>query len=253
MSQVRCFGGDLFYTVELEKSGSSLSMLTVYPAKIPAKRLSLPFRRLLGAVLTRRMAQEDPFQLRNIRPYQVFDSPRYINWKASAKTGELKVNQFEYTTDEALLFLLDMESGSLEDREELIRLASSLSRLFLRRGVSVALRANCRSCVSGRPIQVDSGADAGHLLSLDAALAEIKLESSATESFPAFLAGLPERLFSEALPVVFSADPEGKNLRAYEGILGGRDACFMTLGARKDAARGIRIISWNPEEGEESA
>ena len=36
---------------------------------------------------------EDPFEYRGIREYQPYDDMRSVNWKATAKTGDLKVNQ----------------------------------------------------------------------------------------------------------------------------------------------------------------
>ena len=219
---------DLFHFAHLECAiPFSASRLTVYPAKIPVQRYSLPARLILGSVTTRRRAQEDPFALRSIRPYEIYDSPKLINWKASARTGELKVNQFDYTTDESLLFLLDMEGGDFDDREELIRLASSLSLFFLRRGVCVSLMANCRDCFIGRPISVPPGADAGHQITVDETLALIKLTIPVTEPFRSFLAGVPSEALKRALPVVLSADSTGAARAAFMDTPVIRDGYFV--------------------------
>ena len=224
---------DLFHFAHLECSiPFSATRLTVYPAKIPVQRFSYPARLILGSVTTRRRAQEDPFALRSIRPYEIFDSPKIINWKASAKTGELKVNQFEYTTDESLVFLLDMENGNEEDREELIRLASSLSLFFLRRGVSVSLMANCRDCIIGRPIRVPAGADAAHQTTVDETLALIKLTIPVTEPFRDFLAGVPREALKHAMPVILSADSAGDARAAFLDTPVIRDGYFLSV--RKD-------------------
>lgn len=242
---------DLFRTRRMESTVKSHSGMTVYPAKIPVEKLSLPVRLMLGSVLTRRMAQEDPFALKGIRPYEIYDSPKLINWKASARTGELKVNQFEYTTDEALLFLLDMGCGEEDDREEMLRLASSLSLLFLRRGVSVSLLANGRDCVNGRPILVRSGAGLGHQITVDEALARINLAHPATEPFPDFLAGVSPEFLRGALPVAISADPTGESLRAFETAPGTKGGYFLSVhGKGRDrAGNGITLINWDGMEG----
>jgi uncharacterized protein (DUF58 family) len=221
---------DLFHLTHPEcQIPFSSSRLIVYPAKIPVQRFSFPARLILGAVTTRRKAQEDPFALRSIRPYEIYDSPKIINWKASAKTGELKVNQFEYTTDEALVFLLDMENGDFDDREELIRLASSLSLFFLRRGISVSLTANCRDCIIGRPIRVPAGADAAHQITVDETLALIKLTIPVTEPFCDFLAGIPVESLKGALPVVLSADATGAAREAFRNTPGIRDGYYLSI------------------------
>ena len=218
---------DLFHTAKLEWSFSSSARLIVYPKKLPAQSIRLPARLLLGAVTTRRMAQEDPFALKSIRPYEIYDSPRIINWKASAKTGELKVNQFENTTDEALLFLLDLGGGAIDDREQLLRVASSMSLFFLRHGVSVSLMANGRNCATGKPIRVLSGADVAHQITIDENLAQINLSIPATEPFDSFLSGIPKESLFGAMPVVLSADPTGAAKQAFAETPGTRDGYFL--------------------------
>ncbi len=243
---------DLFRTRRMESFVKCRSGMTVYPAKIPAEKLSLPVRLLLGSVVTRRMAQEDPFALKGIRPYESYDSPKLINWKASARTGELKVNQFEYTTDEALLFLLDMGCGEEADREEMLRLASSLSLLFLRRGVSVSLLANGRNCVNGQPLRVLPGAGIGHQITVDEALARVNLAHPATEPFGSFLAGISRESLRGALPVAISADPTGESLRAFESAPGTKGGYFLAVHGRAAdrPGSGVTLINWNGEEGE---
>lgn len=239
---VTAFSTDLFHFSHLEcPLPFSASRLIVYPAKIPVQRFTFPARLILGAVTTRRRSQEDPFALRSIRPYEIYDSPRIINWKASAKTGELKVNQFEYTTDESLVFLLDMENGDFDDREELIRLASSLSLFFLRRGVSVSLMANCRDCIAGRPIRVPAGADAAHQITVDETLALIKLTIPVTAPFSEFLAGISVESLKGSLPVVLSADPGYAAREAFLNTPGIRDGYFLSVRENDDVKAESRL------------
>lgn len=254
VGEVKLSSTDLFHTLRLERGQDCYAYMTVYPAKIPAQKLALPVRLLLGSVTTRRMAQEDPFALKSIRPYEIYDSPRIINWKASARTGELKVNQFEYTTDEALLILLDMGCGEENDREEMIRLASSISLFFLRRGVCVSLLANGRDCATGLPIRVRAGAGLGHQIAVDEALAHVNLAHPATESFEHFLAGVSREALRGALPVAISADPAGESLRAFQAAPGTKGGYFLAVngrsGFRKDG--GVTLINWDGSEGEAS-
>ena len=255
LEEVTLFGEDLFHTVNMELPMNCSSQLTVYPSKIPARKLELPARQLLGALVTRRMIQEDPFALKSIRPYEIYDSPRLINWKASARTGELKVNQFEHTTDEALLFLLDLGSGDEEAKEELLRLASSLSLLFLRRGVSVSLLANCRNCVTGKPIRVKAGGDLGHQIAVDEALAHISLGTPITAPFGDFLASLPQAALRAALPVALSADDSGQAFRAFRTTPGARGGCFLGVngGEGMEKLGGVTLLNWSEPEEEVGA
>ena len=226
-------GCDLFCKPVGTRTWLCFSRITVYPAKLPARAMQIPFRQLLGAVLTRQQTQEDPFEIRNIRPYEITDSMRLINWKASARTGELKVNQHDHTTDEALLLIVDGEHGALEDREAAISLASSLAELFLRRGVPVALETNIRSCLNGRAVSVPAGSGGAHRKNLDTALATCKLEAELALSFSDLLEELRLRP-RRAMPVVISAAPE-----AIGGALPGLGRGWV-LRAQRDPAEGCR-------------
>ena len=243
LSGVKMGARDLFYTCKPQKELTCPARLTVYPAQVPAAKLELPFRQILGAVLTRRMTTEDPFQLRGIRPYEVYDSMRDINWKASAKTGELQVNQHEYTTEESLLLLPDMGAGTEAQRETVLSLASSLGRRFLRRGVSVALRSNGRSCLTGSPLAVPPGSGGGHQAVIDEALAQVKLTASAAAPLEDILRALPPKLTARALPVVISAAETAPDL--------GRPCFFLSVSALSPApVPGVTIIPWSEGQTE---
>ena len=221
---------DLFYWGHFSEPFVSRARLIVYPKKISAEKLHLPYRQLLGAVLTRRYAQEDPFEIRNIRPYEPFDSMRDINWKASAKTGELKVNQHDYTTDEALLLILDAEHGTEEQRETVISLASSLAALFLHRGISVSVCANSRGCVSGGMALVPSGAGISHLRTIDEALSQIKLGASAPMSFSAFLSQLSLQGALRSCCTVISAGGSPEVSAAFDRLCGSEHGYYIQVG-----------------------
>lgn len=208
---------DLFCTQEYRMPFTSFARLTVWPEKLDAKTLSLPYRRLLGAVLTRRPTQEDPFELRGIRPYEIYDSMRMINWKATAKTGELKVNQNDYTTDEAVCLILDLEHGETAQQEQAISVVSSLAERFLERGVNVSVIANGRSCIGGREIRVGSGSGAAHLRVIDGSLAQIKVGAQPTRSAAALLGSLHDRGV-HALCVLVTADTSEELGAAFDAL-----------------------------------
>lgn len=242
---------DLFHTLSERQPFIAGSRLTVWPEKLDMRRLAVPCRQLLGAVLTRRSTQEDPFEIRNIRPYEIYDSMRTINWKATAKTGELKVNQNDYTTDEALCLILDAEHGSLNEREHAIRLASSLAMLFLRRGVSVSLIANGRSCIGGREIRVDAGSGIAHLRVIDNSLAQLKLGAEPTRPFAALLDSL-RKDGVRALCAVISADSSDASCTAFDALCGSVGGYWLQLGHEPVQGRNFTVLPMG-EAGEEAA
>lgn len=235
-------GQDLFYSLRDTTQFLSFSRLTVWPEKLDTQTLSVPYRRLLGAVLTRRATQEDPFELRSIRPYEMYDSMRMINWKATAKTGELKVNQNDYTTDEALCLILDMEHGDNALREQAISVVSSLAERFLQRGVHVSVVANGRSCIGGREIRVASGSGAAHLRVIDDNLAQLKVGAMPTRPVTALLEALREEGVN-ALCVLVSAGDSQELCTAFDALCSKDRGCFLQLsetevsGSRFDVLR----------------
>jgi len=253
VTQAEIFGTDLFGTLKETRPAACTAMLTVRPARLPAAQLAAPFRQLFGAVLTRRSSLEDPFALRGIRPYESYDSMHSINWKASAKTGDWKVNQHAYTTDESVLFLLDLEHGTPDEQEELISLASSMSAMLLGRGVTVGLRSNARGCLTALPLAVRPGGGAGQQAAIDDALAQAKPGAAGSKGFDLWLCELNRSDLDRCLPVLLSVLAEQTTLRAYETLLCRDQGFFLTTHGRIRPSRQVAFLPWTGREGGKSA
>ncbi len=84
------------------------SQLIVMPAKGPVDDLEpvvSTFQNFQGDYAVNQPG--DGFDFYGLREYVPGDVYRAINWKASAKTGDLMVNQFERTTSTEITFLID--------------------------------------------------------------------------------------------------------------------------------------------------
>lgn len=119
-----------YYTIqEADLVASDLFLTAQYTATTPIEHCSLyvypkPFshpdfkrslKQLNGEVLTKRHLLEDPFEYRGIRDYQPQDDLKSINWKATARTGDLKVNQKNYTSQKSVRIFVNLEdTGILE-------------------------------------------------------------------------------------------------------------------------------------------
>ena len=88
---------DLFLSREMVSEAEAESVLYVYPGPVRGVSLDAAIRRLNGEILAKRHLLEDPFEYRGLREYAPFDEPRSINWKATARTGDLTVNLRGYT------------------------------------------------------------------------------------------------------------------------------------------------------------
>ena len=135
-------------------------------------------------------AYEDPFEFQGIRPYEPFDSMRDINWKASARTGELRTNLHGYTVRQEVCLLLNLESETMMDykqlKEESIRLVNSLAEMFFAQGIPVGVYSNAKDLLTGREMEQLPGGGGQHLTQIRESLARLDL-SQQMEEFGTFL------------------------------------------------------------------
>lgn len=174
-------GADLFFSEEMVTSLSSETVLYVLPRVLPYEQIDQAVRRISGEIVTRRHEIEDPFTYKGIREYQPFDELKTINWKATARTDELKVNVRENTSVNGVRIFMNLEDNAVLRREELLELSISLcggiAEGLLREGVRVSVFANARDCVSGQMLCLENLADAVSTEGLFKALARLDLDS----------------------------------------------------------------------------
>ncbi|MDR3645492.1 MAG: DUF58 domain-containing protein, partial [Clostridia bacterium] len=124
--------GDLFFRYKFIRRFPVSTGLYVYPDIRGVRRFSVDFRKIVGEAVVRRHMIEDPFEFRGIRDYSPFDSLRAVNWNATAKTGEIKVNEYSCTSSQEVLLLLDFDGYNDWDRQEIkedvIRIAAYLAQ-----------------------------------------------------------------------------------------------------------------------------
>lgn len=146
LDEIILSSGDLFNIYKFLENRKYKLHLTVYPRIISTPEIKLLINKLSGEIITKRHIIEDPFIFRGIRDYTANDSLKLVNWNASAKTGELKVNQYDYTASQKLLIILNTESFNLWDSdvliEESIRLTASIAIGFIEKGIPVGLISN---------------------------------------------------------------------------------------------------------------
>lgn len=120
--------------------------LYVYAARTDVSDILVACERLMGSLQCAKRLYEDPFAFSSIREYTVTDPMNTINWKASARTGELMVNTFESTLTEKVMIYLDMEDRGILKYEHLteesVSVAASLTQKLIGRGMEVGLCVN---------------------------------------------------------------------------------------------------------------
>lgn len=194
---------DMFLYDHFVTSIPTDTTLYVYPKPVDPLKLELPLKNLLGQIVARQALLKDPFEMQNIRPYQTYDTFRDINWKATARTGKMKVNVHAPTASWQVAFLLDVESDSLwKDyslMEESIRVCASMSKELICRGIPVSLFTNGLDCLYNVPGYLDMGAGKEHLRSITELLSRIIVDTHGTLSQP--MAGRTGVQVQESLPM----------------------------------------------------
>ena len=184
--------GTLFLSGELPRSLESETRLYVYPRLWRSPEFSRLLQRLNGEILSRRHMLEDPFEFRGIREYSPWDTMRDINWKATARTGDLKVNMKNYTAQKAVRIFVNLEDGAVMRHEELleasIRMAAGAAADFLAQCIRTSVYTNGPDIVTGELVGMEAASASWHMETINRGLARIDLSKRA----PSFVRSLKE-------------------------------------------------------------
>ncbi|HEY3739882.1 MAG TPA: DUF58 domain-containing protein, partial [Bryobacteraceae bacterium] len=114
--------------------------ILIYPCLDPHPGFDDLLESLEGEIESHFRGMGDDFYL--IRPYQVQDSARFVDWKASAHTGQLQVREFARNRDREVELLLDLNvpDGLDEWFEHAVDCAAFLSWRLAAGGIRLGLR-----------------------------------------------------------------------------------------------------------------
>lgn len=117
--------------------------LTVYAPWTDVSGILARCDALLGSIESRSSVMEDPFMWASIRAYTPQNPMRSINWKASARTGELLVNTYASVQEARYCVFLDAVDERIVRQDDLMELgisaAASLCRRLIGRGQEAGL------------------------------------------------------------------------------------------------------------------
>ncbi len=169
--------GDPLLSSEMVESRQTAQYFYVYPAPFVSEEFRRSLQQLNGELLTKLHFPEDPFEYRGVREYQPFDDMRSINWKASAKTGDWKVNQKNCTALQTVRLFFNIEDSGILKKDAMveasIQIIAGLAAFFLNQGIRVSCYGNGRDILNGEPVHIEAGAGAGQMEQIYRALARI--------------------------------------------------------------------------------
>jgi uncharacterized protein (DUF58 family) len=154
--------------------------LTVYPKLVDYGEFEILCKKMSGDLLAKRFINPDPFTFKGIREYQPYDNFRQINFMATAKTGRLMSNIYDFTVSQEVTIILNLQEYNEYYKrdfvhEDAIRLAAFFCRHHARDGVQVNLI--CPS-PDGKPVKTGGVSSDIHLEKIYTALAGINLNGS---------------------------------------------------------------------------
>ena len=198
IDEISLVASDLFFLGQLVTDRPAKTEVYVYPRPYDAARLRQSLVRMNGEMLSRRHLLEDPFEYRGIREYQPYDDMRSINWKATAKTGDLKVNQRNYTSLKSVRIFFNIQDDNILKKdaavEMTLRIVASLCQIFLQQGIQVSCYGNGMDIVTHSPLNIPPKAGQGQMDAVYRGLARIDVELPAA-NFPEIF---EEMLFQKA-------------------------------------------------------
>lgn len=177
LSDLQLVAGDLLFHYKMMKSFPDSSALYVYPRAKEVNRFKIDYEKIIGEAIARRSFVEDPFFFRGIRDYYPFDGMKAVNWKATARTGGLKVNQYHTTRSQQVMLLLDLDGYNKLDgqriKEDTISVAAYLARKLALNGIAAGFATNAADAVSGGRIETECRSGQSHFLSMMREMAKI--------------------------------------------------------------------------------
>ncbi len=141
-----------FGFVERRASVSIKSEVIVYPALEPTPIGEELMAELRGDVEREQRGQSADFY--RLRPYEVYESARHLDWRSSAHTGELQVREFAREDRSTLYIFFDLQADAGEAFERAIECCAWLVWSLSTQPVRIRFQTQARDL--GFPDRVDA-------------------------------------------------------------------------------------------------
>ncbi|MDA1129377.1 MAG: DUF58 domain-containing protein [Chloroflexi bacterium] len=167
---VRLRTGDIFGFSSAETRYTEFNHILVYPRVVDLTGLLFPPEHPLGDVRGSRPLYHDTNRVVGQRDYQPRDPMKHIDWKATARVGQLQTKVFEPVV--ALNMLIVMNGSTREHSwqgsnrrlfERTVTVAASAASLADHRGYTYGVVSNAVASYSGKWINVPMGASSSQL------------------------------------------------------------------------------------------
>ena len=168
------------------------AILYVYPKALPYEQSSALESEMQNTSHVNRRLLQDPFSFAGIRDYRYGDAFRCINYKATAKTGALKVNNQDYFSSRNIMIYIDFGQTSplpLSTKaysalmERALRYSADMVWHSIQQGYSVGFAANCNAQKRANHIRFPMGRGHSHYIEILKEMAVIRMSESCSFSW----------------------------------------------------------------------
>ena len=248
---------DLLMSEKLVMHLPQTSEFYVLPAQIPVSRIRIPYSKITGMLVSRRRVYDDPFEFAGIRDYRRTDPMKHINWKASARSGSLLVNQHESTLSQKVVLLLDcsgMGSAIVDTLNEVsISIAAELCARMLSDGISVTILANGTDELTGKPLNTGELTGRNTALYMRKLLARLNCRNDLMPMLDLLQAEREHSGKENNLYVLISKEQKTPLLPAFEALAGEHEAIWILPEDRNmpernkmtDSSKRVEIVRWS--------
>lgn len=203
------------------KSMDTDAQMYVYAKRTNVDDVLRAGENLMGAQESDKKYLEDPFAFASIRDYTMQDPMKNINWKASAKTGDLMVNTFTSMKNEKMMIYLDVEDSGVLKKEHLIEdsisVAATLFQKLMSKGMEVGIAINLRDEERKSFFYLPLSRSKSSRVLLEQTLAANWKENAVTD-FEKVL----EVPFKDAVPVIISKNATPQKIQKAESLIGNK-------------------------------
>ncbi len=155
--------GDLLGIREGTKMGDCLK-LVIIPERSRNFKTIQAFGGFLGEVSVKRFILEDPILTVGFRDYTGREPMKAVSWTRTAVAGKLQVKQFDYTAEQNVTVILNVDGAAGECLEECFRLTRSVCEELENRKIPYGFRTNGNlSTPTGKLFYLANGLGQKHL------------------------------------------------------------------------------------------
>jgi len=172
---------DLFGIFPGQKEFASTEYITVYPKVFGLEDLGFPADRPFGEIRGGSPVFEDPLRVAGLREYRPGDPLRRIDWKATARTGDLTSRVYEPSATRQLYLCLNIDTmehaweGYLKaELERAVSTTASVAIWAAEQKYAVGLLANGSFPEADRPIRLPPSRSRDQVIRILEALAVIQ-------------------------------------------------------------------------------